>query len=324
MANRILLLGAGFSRNWGGLLASEIFNALLQRSEVINDPHLKNLLWDHKDSGGFENALAQVQQDFRNNPAVPDYKQRLDAFQAAIDHIFGGMDRGFSKISSWEFTNERDQTLLSTLIQFDAIFTLNQDLLFERFYIGDQIMLESRQRWMGVKIPGITEHRDGSVPHDVGKSRWAPLPKSEFKIDERYQSYFKLHGSWRWDDGAGRELLVMGGSKATTINGHPILAWYFNEFEHRLRGDTRLMVIGYGFNDPHINNAILKVAEDGALQMFIIDPRGVDVSHPDRNLRLKGSNPFQNVIRGSSIRTLREIFGSDAVEHIRVKEFLDR
>jgi hypothetical protein len=30
---------------------------------------------------------------------------------------------------SWEFTNQREQTLLATLVKFDAIFSLNQDLL---------------------------------------------------------------------------------------------------------------------------------------------------------------------------------------------------
>jgi hypothetical protein len=37
------------------------------------------------------------------------------------------------------------------------------------------------------------------------------------------------------------------------------------------------MVIGYGFNDQHINETILKVVESGTLQMFI-DARGVDVA----------------------------------------------
>ena len=68
----------------------------------------------------------------------------------------------------------------------------------------------------------------------------------------------------------------------------------------------------------HINDTLLKVAEIGTLHMFIIDPLGVDVANPGRNLPLKGQNPFQNVIRGSSKRSLGEIFGSDVVAHINV------
>jgi hypothetical protein len=48
-------------------------------------------------------------------------------------------------------------------------------------------------------------------------------------------------------------------------------------------GASRLMVIGYGFNDSHINNALLEAAPKG-LKMFIIDPLGVDAADPTRNL----------------------------------------
>jgi hypothetical protein len=103
---------------------------------------------------------SRVQQDFRNHPAVPEYEGRLEAFQAAIDRIFADMDRGFSKPQTWEFANQREQMLLGTLVQFDAIFTLNQDLLFERFYVNDGAMLESKQRWNSVILPGVKDQRD--------------------------------------------------------------------------------------------------------------------------------------------------------------------
>lgn len=323
MVNRILLLGAGFSRNWGGPLASEMFDSLLQQPQISADQHLRQILWQHKDGGGFENALAQVQQDFRNNAVLPEHKRWLDGFQAAIDRIFADMDRGFARRPSWEFTNQRDQMLLGTLVKFDAIFSLNQDLLFERFYFNDSVMLESGQRWSGVIMPGVRERRDHSFPYDPGKSRWTPMSKSEFKVESRFQPYFKLHGSWRWEDGTGQQLMVMGASKALTISGHPVLAWYQSEFERRLRGNTRLMVIGYGFNDPHINEAILRATQGSTLKMFIVDPLGVDVANPDRSLRLQRPNPFKDVIHGSSRRALDEIFGSDAVAHINVTRFLE-
>jgi hypothetical protein len=320
--NRVLLLGAGFSRNWGGPLASEMFDHLLQEPEIASESDLKQSLWLHKDGGGFENALAQVQQDFRNNPSSPEYKRRLDGFQAAINRIFADMDRGFGTLPSWEFTNQRERMLIGTLVKFNAIFSLNQDLLFERFYFNDNVMLESRQAWIGVIAPGVREMRDGSFPYDPGKSTWSPLPNAQFKVENRFQPYFKLHGSWRWNDGTGQQLMVMGASKALTIRGHPVLTWYQQEFEARLQGDTRLMVIGYGFNDPHINETLLKVAHGGQLKMFIIDPLGVDAANPDRNLKLQRPNPFKNVIHGASKRSLREIFGSDAVAHIAVARFL--
>ncbi len=58
----VLLLGAGFSRNWGGWLASEAFEYLLGRSEL--DEALRQLLWKHRRAEGFEGALGELQEQY--------------------------------------------------------------------------------------------------------------------------------------------------------------------------------------------------------------------------------------------------------------------
>ena len=63
-----LLIGAGFSRNWGGWLASEAFEYLLGRPEIQQSPALRDLLWKHHPSGGFEDALAELQVAFGRDP----------------------------------------------------------------------------------------------------------------------------------------------------------------------------------------------------------------------------------------------------------------
>jgi len=50
----VLLLGAGFSRNWGGWLATEVFEYLLGCPEIANDPNLRALLWRRQPVDGFE------------------------------------------------------------------------------------------------------------------------------------------------------------------------------------------------------------------------------------------------------------------------------
>src|ERR1700730_7564408 len=57
----VLLLGAGFSRNWGGWLATECFEYLLGCPQV--DPELRDLLWNHRRTDGFEGALADLQKE---------------------------------------------------------------------------------------------------------------------------------------------------------------------------------------------------------------------------------------------------------------------
>ena len=52
----ILLTGAGFSYNWGGPLASDVFSALLADTSL--DTHTRDLLFDS--GGAFEKVLADL------------------------------------------------------------------------------------------------------------------------------------------------------------------------------------------------------------------------------------------------------------------------
>lgn len=78
----ILLLGAGFSRNWGGLLATEIFDYLIGLPDIKADSYLTKVLWVNKNSGGFENALAEVQTAFSMDRGK--YTGHLQRLQDAV------------------------------------------------------------------------------------------------------------------------------------------------------------------------------------------------------------------------------------------------
>ena len=85
----ILLLGAGFSRNWGGWLASEAFEYLLGCPQV--DDSLRTLLLEHKDKG-FEAALETLQ-----GQSAGRTDSRLVNLEAALRDIFEVMNRAFSR-----------------------------------------------------------------------------------------------------------------------------------------------------------------------------------------------------------------------------------
>jgi hypothetical protein len=69
-----LLTGAGFSRNWGGWLASEAFEYLLGASEI--DAYLRRLLWSAKLRGeGFEGALSVVQSAYASSKSTENRKR---------------------------------------------------------------------------------------------------------------------------------------------------------------------------------------------------------------------------------------------------------
>jgi hypothetical protein len=245
---RILLTGAGFSRNWGGWLASEAFEYLLGCTEI--DQETRNLLWRSKENGGgFEDTLADLA-----NAKNEQGKKRFDDLTAALVGMFNAMGLGFMQ-RQFEFQNDVRYLVKTFLAQFDAIFTLNQDTLLELHYLGDA----TGGRYGACRIPGVkplSGAASGSL-HD----RIAPQqPDSpNFKLAPSIQPYIKLHGSCNWNAGtSGDRILIMGGQKAISIDQFPILSWYHREFLQFLsRQSARLMVIGYSFSDAHINAVIL-------------------------------------------------------------------
>lgn len=90
--NHLLLLGAGFSKNWGGWLASEAFEYLIGHPEIIPDKHLNQLLWSMSNRGNFESSLAQLQGD-----ESPQAAEHLKKLEAAISDMFRDMNKGFAK-----------------------------------------------------------------------------------------------------------------------------------------------------------------------------------------------------------------------------------
>jgi hypothetical protein len=123
----LILLGAGFSHNWGGWLAKEVFNYLIGLLAIRRHERLIKLLWQHHSGGGFEDAIAEVQRDYRLDPAR--HSAELKAFQDALGQMFGDMNDGYAANPGWEFQQQLEFMVRTFLVQFEAIFSLNQDLL---------------------------------------------------------------------------------------------------------------------------------------------------------------------------------------------------
>jgi len=332
MPNFILLTGAGFSRNWGGWLADEAFEYLLGHPKI--DDGLRQLLWRHKGKGGFEAAVdEQRTETIRANPYpmmgvssnVPmlGHSQQLDE---AIQGMFADMNKAFFEMHAMKFDEFPNYPMMHFLAGFDAIFTLNLDLLMEYHYrAGDPSLPPWHKRW---HMPGM--ERTAEAPDTAIRyvEQWRPMNSSKFALDKNRQPYFKLHGSSNWIDTVnGQPMLVIGGKKATEIGRHKILTWNYQQFEACLsKPDTRLMVIGYSFGDEHINTALIDAARGGSLRLFIIDPCGVDVLERSPLAASTGTLPdpkqLQGYVVGASRRLLSQIFGGgDPVEHAKVMRF---
>jgi hypothetical protein len=125
----LLLTGAGFSRNWGGWLASEAFEYLLGCPEV--DDRLRARLWASKMvGGGFEDALAALQRT-HHGQRDEGTRQMLSNLQSAIQGMFDSMNAGFRRRRFHPSDLPGQWSIFRFLERFDCIFTLNQDLLLE-------------------------------------------------------------------------------------------------------------------------------------------------------------------------------------------------
>jgi hypothetical protein len=313
----ILLTGAGFSRYWGGMLASDVFTYLLGCNEL--DEELRRLLWRDR---SFEDVLAALQ--FAKDD---DGKRRYNLLTSALIGMFNGMGQAFLQ-REFEFRNPPDTrySLTSFLMRFDAIFTLNQDTLLEQKYIP----FVGPPKWGRAHLPGIKYLGNPQLTGPVHDRIAVMEPNaSDFRLAPGVQSYIKLHGSCNWNDGpSGGRILIMGGQKAVSINQFSILSWYHKEFRNMLmRPGARLMVIGYSFSDAHINDAIMDAIKQSDLKIFLVDPSGDRILGkrdpramiPDRPGPLLETIPPR--IIGISQRSIDTTFNNDTVELANLTRF---
>jgi aminoglycoside phosphotransferase family enzyme len=158
--NYVLLLGAGFSKNWDGWLGVEAFEYLLGYSAIRDNARLRDILWKYQFSGGFEDALAEVQTAFLNDPA--QHRTDFEAMQGGVSQMFEDMNRAFvgPKFRFHFSKAAAGQDVIAFLSKFDAIFTLNQDLLLERHYLS-ATLAEPYRYWSCHDLPGM---RPGRTP----------------------------------------------------------------------------------------------------------------------------------------------------------------
>jgi len=328
----LALLGAGFSRNWGGWLATEAFEYLLGTQEVKNNAYLRELLWKHAATGGFEDALGELQilcdRDRQNHEPL------LMDLQKAVSQMFNDMNKAFMSITDWQFGEQYQQHQISTFLSnFDAIFTLNQDLLLEHHYANRFNGTAGKKKFTGSQFPGMRRipSQEAFYSDSWSHSTWIP-DESSFCASDSLQPIYKLHGSSNWRTVDNDKILITGTNKDWQIKHSPILVNYADTFSSMLlQKNTKLMIIGYSFRDPHINLAITNAVKQNGLKTFIIDPHGADIvksvnrTTSDRHIRAQTEEEMllmQSMIGGSR-RTLSETFSSDRTEFMKVMRFFE-
>jgi SIR2-like domain len=314
-----LLTGAGFSRNWGGWLADEAFEYLLGCAELL--PHHRNLLWKHRGKGGFESVLQELRDDYIKSPGAHSARP-LEEFDKLLMGMFYSMNNGFGNFEPVKNPGLGPQPtfMRDFLCKFDAIFTLNQDTLLEQKYINGDIREGSQGKLLGAQSPGLLQETMAGQPYGhPGLFRPADPP---YSVPPRIQPYFKLHGSSHWRALNGMTVLIMAENKGTQIDGVALLDWYRTEFRKRLsQPDAKLMIIGYSFRDPHINEILSACVKTGP-KLFIIDPSGLGVL--DTASKIVGHDlldDFRDAIDGGSRRPFPASVTTDEIELRKIQRF---
>ena len=174
-------------------------------------------------------------------------------------------------------------------------------------------------------LPGMNP-RSHDAPH-YGSLNQTWEPSGTFDWRATMQPYFKLHGSTNWRAAPGQPILIMGNQKSGAVDRFPVLRQSHNFFSSALnRANAKLMVIGYSFQDDHINDVIVKASARG-LGTHIVDPSGWDaLKDPKmRNVHLKPHGDLEHIkLVGELRRPLHSIFsGNDRFAHGELMRFFD-
>jgi hypothetical protein len=323
-AKKILLTGAGFTKNFGGFLAREMWSKIFNHPKIQSRQHLRKLLMEDYD---YESVYSKV----LGGDYTDDEKNAIDT---AIFETYEALDKiaqewtfrsdapypvniyGVNKFIE-RFAGERDQ--------MGFFFTINQDLFIERRFSSTKTMLVH---------PGVRKIPDAHkiisrLP--LEREDFIQLPTNKEMESNRVNPlstttlhYVKLHGSFGWKSSDGANRLVIGRDKEKQITEEPLLTWYFELFRKLLLHEKRcLFVIGYGFGDHHINKVIGESARLYGLKLYVLSPS--EQSKFINNLRtLNDGEEILSALSGYFPYSLLDLFPSDQSESHAWREIEDR
>lgn len=256
-----MLTGAGFTKNFGGWLASEM-NAEIAKRVLTSCEDQQRAVKLHQAfcRGNYENVYARLcNEDSSLQPFLS--KQIEDSFTEMHRDIKTVLLPDIAKTASYQTNLFKFVSQIKDCCQMPFFwFTLNHDLLMEKFFNDPENQLPS-------PIPltdGLNLLNNGRILA-YGSERditTAEFPEFKSLNDELSSFYIKLHGSINWKSGDSRFPIILGSRKYRQISSQPFLRKQFDFFKQRVQETDILIVWGYGFRDDHINKIIFKCSRD--------------------------------------------------------------
>jgi hypothetical protein len=267
----ILFTGAGFSNNWGGFLAKDMWAEVFNNENIQAERRLRKLLLSDFD---YESIYSSVINEDKWTVA------EKNAMKVAIENAYLNLDNTIRHNNAMN-TATTINSLLSYFIPNEGenrkgiFFTINQDLLVER------------KLWLNISLLGFPAESNAQKISNINSSElkdeyFIRLSEEEkivtFEKENRNKCfYIKLHGSQNWKDFENNNLMIVGKRKTDIIKKIPILKYYFEFFQKVLcEGNKKLLIIGYGFKDNHINKIISTAVDNKKLKVYVILPESIE------------------------------------------------
>lgn len=271
ISKKVLLTGAGFTKDFGGFLATEMWDFIFNNPSLDNHPRIKNI---PRHDFSYESVYHEVIEN-------PKYDgDEKDTIKEAVKSAYDRLDESIRSYHNNKHRTANSTSLTSFIKRFhDTVnsrgffFTLNQDLFVERYCRDANIITP------GIELENIGQEME------LRPSAYKRLP-GEIKVSDDFREdcpvnplrsnklhYVKLHGSYNWRDSGGDVYMVIGKNKSEQISREPLLRRYSQLFQEILTaGNRELFVIGYGFGDEHINEVIADSIRDNGLKLNVMNP----------------------------------------------------
>lgn len=275
---KILITGAGFTHNFGAPLANQLWAIIFNHWKVQASVKVRNALLNNSD---FETVYYTILEG-----AYSD--EEKEAIELAVIGAYADIDKtlrnnSYNNVSYDQGIGYQLNMVLKMVYAFAGmgvhinelpgfVFTLNQDLFLERHHYKGYIPF----------LPGVENYPSSfTLPErQLSESHLFCLSSAEkIKNDlektllEHDLYYIKLHGSCNWTSAIRARQMVIGLNKDEQIEKEPVLKWYHKIFRQVLnQSECRLLSIGYGFGDKHINDIIADAITKSGLRLYIISP----------------------------------------------------
>lgn len=317
MAKIILLTGAGFTRNFGGFLAEDMWAYIFNHPLVQQQQFVKELMLDDFDYESIYNKIL-----FEPTGRLYNFVDR-EAIKKAVFDSYIELDKSIQNPShAYPVNHHNFMNFIERFADRDNetcyFFTLNQDIYMERHFTASASCRP-------LTLPGVLRKPNPAdnnarkqdlrvedfitLPNEeeVNRIKTATLSSSEFH-------YVKLHGSFNWKSSNSTDVMVIGENKEDAIRREPILSWYFEIFRKVLaQSSVKLLVLGYSFRDKHINEIIADSLQLNGLRLYVLSPEKPS-KFKERVAELPEGNVIWEGLNGYFNYNLAEIFPDDPIE----------